>query len=702
MERYFQISFHALILTAFIALVETGRIDIGSIVLFLVFFGVTTRRVLKGQPPLLTARGAFFLSLGYIFFFVLDSLILSGSFISAIIHMVLFLEIAKLAQTKEDKDYLYLILLAFLQVLAASSLTIDISFVFTLFFFLVALVSTLMSFDIYRSQRETSNSERIPIYGPLGGMSVWATAWIVIIGIALFFAMPRIGTGYFSRAATQALLLSGFTDTVELGEIGEVKLSSALVMRTRILSGPPSAVPKWRGLALDTFDGHTWSKARRRRQGIRRSRAGDNNDYPIQPMSGTGEAIRVEVFLEPLATPTLFGPHIIRSVSGEFRGLERDNSDGVYQRVRAVRRTQYEVLSEIPLRNPPSDTTEDTDLLPDNADIYLQLPPDLDPRIVDLAEMVAMGGDTVVEKATLIETYLRTNHAYSLQLTWDPGAQPLSTFLFEARSGHCEYFASSMAIMLRVLGIPTRMVNGFLTGEYNSIGDSYIVRQYDAHSWVEVYLPGQGWMEFDPTPPDPNRNELSMLPLISHYLDAAELFWNAYILTYDSGTQLQLFQSAQDTVRTLQSSLRNRSDSWAGWSQALSDRISARIRDVVETRWFWSLVLGVAILGLVVKYRSSIRTQLKIWNLRLGRGDADRDVVTQLFYRATALAAPRGRTRLPHQTWREWMGEIPDESRKHRVAVALGIFEKARYSSSPVTPDDYVNLEQTIQQLKRA
>ncbi len=692
MERYFQISFHALILTAFVALVETGRIDIGSIVLFLAVFGVTTNRVLKGQPPLLSARGAFFLSLGYIFFFVLDSLILSGSFISAIIHLVLFLELAKLAQKKVDKDYLYLILLAFLQVLAASSLTIDISFVFTLFFFLVALVSTLMSFDIHRSQRETSDPGRVPIDGPLGGMSVWATVWIVIIGLGLFFAMPRIGTGYFSRAATQALLLSGFTDTVELGEIGEVKLSSALVMRTRILDGSPSVVPKWRGLALDTFDGHTWSKSRRRRQGLRRSRAG-GDEYRIQPMTGTGEAVRFEIFLEALATPTLFGPHVIRSIAGDFRGLERDNADAVYQRVRAVRRTQYEVLSEIPLRNATADTTNDTDPLPENAEIYLQLPSDLDPRIVDLAETVAGGAETVLDKAALIETYLRTNLAYSLQLTWDPGEQPLSTFLFDARAGHCEYFASSMAIMLRTLGIPTRMVNGFLAGEYNSIGDSYIVRQSDAHSWIEAYVPGQGWMEFDPTPPNPNRNELSMLVLISHYIDAAELFWNAYILTYDSGTQLQLFRSATETVRSLQSSLRSRSDSWAAQSQVLSDRVSARIRAVVETRWFWFLVLTVAMLGLGAKYRSTIRTQLKIWNLRLGRGDADRDVVTQLFYRAAALAAPRSGARLPHQTWREWMGELPDEGRKHLVAVALNIFEKARYSSSPVTSEEYVDLE---------
>ena len=167
MERYFQISFHALILTAFIALVETGRVDIPSILIFLILFGVTANRALKKRPPLLTARGAFGLSLGYIFFFVSDSAILSGSFISAIIHLVLFLEIAKLAQKKTDKDYLYLILLAFLQVLAASSLTIDISFVLTLFLFLIALVSTLMSFDIHRSQREATGVREVRIDGPL-------------------------------------------------------------------------------------------------------------------------------------------------------------------------------------------------------------------------------------------------------------------------------------------------------------------------------------------------------------------------------------------------------------------------------------------------------------------------------------------------------------------------------------------------------
>ena len=188
-----------MILTVFVALADTGRLDIPSIFVFIFFFAWIARRTVMGRGPLLSYRMAFLFSVGYIFFFVFDAIMLSRSFISAIIHMVLLLELAKLAQEKKDKDYLYLIILAFLQVLAASSLTIDMSFILMLLLFLVALVSTLMSFDIYRSQRQEPGARSTRIAGPLGGMSVWATMWIVIIGLGLFLVIPHIGTGYFSR-----------------------------------------------------------------------------------------------------------------------------------------------------------------------------------------------------------------------------------------------------------------------------------------------------------------------------------------------------------------------------------------------------------------------------------------------------------------------------------------------------------------------
>ena len=118
-------------------------------------------------------------------------------------------------------------------------------------------------------------------------------------------------------------------------------------------------------------------------------------------------------------------------------------------------------------------------------------------------------------------------------------------FLFDMRAGHCEYFASSMAIMLRQLGIPARLVNGFRTGEYNSIGNNWTVRQYHAHSWVEAYFPPYGWIEFDPTPTGPGQTRTGFIRLISDLTDAIDLWWWEGVVNYDSSRQYRLLSVLQ-------------------------------------------------------------------------------------------------------------------------------------------------------------
>ena len=110
------------------------------------------------------------------------------------------------------------------------------------------------------------------------------------------------------------------------------------------------------------------------------------------------------------------------------------------------------------------------------------------------------GAETPAQRARAIEGHLRQDYGYTLELLSKPVDDPLAYFLFVRKKGHCEYFASSMAVMLRTLGIPARVVNGFRGGEYNDLTGSYIVREKDAHSWVEAYFPEYGWVTFDPTP----------------------------------------------------------------------------------------------------------------------------------------------------------------------------------------------------------
>src|ERR1700730_989963 len=117
-----------------------------------------------------------------------------------------------------------------------------------------------------------------------------------------------------------------------------------------------------------------------------------------------------------------------------------------------------------------------------------------------------------------MESYLRSRYGYTLDLKGKPGNDPLAHFLFETRAGHCEYFASSMTVMLRTLGIPAREVNGFLPGEYNDLVRDYVLSATDAHSWVKLFIPGTGWVTFYPTPDGPE-NVSGLLSRLGQCLD---------------------------------------------------------------------------------------------------------------------------------------------------------------------------------------
>ena len=148
---------------------------------------------------------------------------------------------------------------------------------------------------------------------------------------------------------------------------------------------------------------------------------------------------------------------------------------------------------------------------------------------------------------------------------------PLANFLFERKQGHCEYFASSMAVMLRTLGIPSRVVNGFRTGEFNDVTSQYVVRASNAHSWVEAYFPNYGWVAFDPTPGAaiPVRTGWSRVTL---YVDALASFWREWVVNYDVGHQQSLAVSASSRSRQLLRAMRD----W--WHRHYEDLLAAARR----------------------------------------------------------------------------------------------------------------------------
>lgn len=187
---------------------------------------------------------------------------------------------------------------------------------------------------------------------------------------------------------------------------------------------------------------------------------------------------------------------------------------------------------------------------------YLQLPDDLDGRIARLAGGVA-GGKPSLEAALAIESHLRQNYRYSLsEAISSQGQTPLDYFLFEQKAGHCEYFASAMAIMLRLQGVPARLVTGFSATNKNPLTGFYEVRGLDAHAWVEAYFEGTGWVTFEPTPayflPEPPRTQ-STARALEQYLENLQA---AEDLLEESGQGTSTDGlSARDLANTLRESM---------------------------------------------------------------------------------------------------------------------------------------------------
>src|SRR6185312_6956587 len=301
--------------------------------------------------------------------------------------------------------------------------------------------------------------------------------------------------------------------------------------------------------------------------------------------------------------------------------------------------------------------------------------------------------NTDFDKAAAIERYLRTNFGYTLQLSDRPTPDPLAEFLFERKQGHCEYFASSMAVMLRSIGVPARIVNGFRTGEYNPLTRNYIIRARDAHSWVEVYLP-VGWTAFDPTPPDPQYASAGMGRLMS-YLDAAQEFWREWIINYDFSHQRALTNTATaQSQRTLWNIGRWMHETYKHLI-AIAERLQNRAAQA-PGRWSTTAIALLAFVLLVANLRRIARAVI---NIRLARAPANspRLAAAVWYQRMVRSAAKRGYRKRPSQTPREFVESIREESLRRSVENFTQAYERARFGDSP---DDANRLPEIYEEVK--
>ncbi|HWP34347.1 MAG TPA: DUF3488 and transglutaminase-like domain-containing protein, partial [Thermodesulfobacteriota bacterium] len=478
--------------------------------------------------------------------------------------LLVLLQLFTLATARTDRDDFRMAVLAFFQLLAASALSSSLGFAAVFVTFMLLSTWTLLVYHLRQELAAQPPGEPPPARRfftfPFVASTTLLAAATLVFTAAIFLVLPRVGRGFLQRAAPQPLRLSGFSEVVRLGEVGEVKRDPTVVMRVR--APAPEALVEpirfWRGAAFDRYDGLTWSRPAGDRRYV--GPAADGRFVVAEARPG-GRLVRQVVSLEPTNTAVLFGasrPVALAPSPAAPRALPlvfRDSLDGVSGPAAPPVRIEYVVESDLS-RPPASALRAAGRRYPAGFERYLTLPP-LDPRVARLARAVTAGATTPYDQAIALEQHLRTAYAYSLEVRPSGRQPPLEEFLFETRAGYCEYSATAMAILLRVLGIPSRLVSGFLGGEWNEYGGYYIVRQSDAHTWVEAYFPGEGWVAFDPTPPagtqPPARSPLSAL---ARYLDALQNRWDRYVVGYSLADQRQAARRVRQETAELAAAVR--------------------------------------------------------------------------------------------------------------------------------------------------
>jgi hypothetical protein len=548
-DRYFAFSVLGLVLSGCLALLGSGYLDPSTDVLIclalqaraMMLIGVIRFRI----PPLATTA----VTLAYIAFYPVDYFLLSRDFIAATVHLVFFLAVVKVLTAHATRDYVFLGVVGFLEILAASVLSASPTFFVFLILFLVFAVATFASSEIRRSMRKPHHLARSGVrrlQWRLAALTVSMSLGILVLTAGLFFLLPRTAQAAFRHLVPQRYHLPGFSNEMTLGGIGEIQKLQTAVMHVRITSPQHTAGLKWRGLSLAEFDGRRWFNRPEPSTPLRVSQGLVQLASPTQQLR-PGRRIQYEVQIGAMASDVIFfagrpevvhidSPLLIQTPGGSYR-LGTGGTEGV----------RYGVDSFFDDASTPQDAPEEAPLLVRLA--YLELPP-LDPRIPELARRVTEGALTDEDRARALQRHLRTAYRYTTRLPEREVPDPLAHFLFERRAGHCEYFASAMAVMLRSLRIPARVVTGFQSGIYNPVSGWYIVRASDAHSWVEAYLPRRGWTTLDPTPPAADQSSASVWARFGFYLDAADTFWQEWVLNYNLDRQLTLATRMEDSGRT--------------------------------------------------------------------------------------------------------------------------------------------------------
>ena len=653
------------------------------------------------------------LLIGAFLLFLLDLTAISKDLLPAGIHFLAILLNVKLLTLQDRRDYRHIFAISLMAVVAAAALTTDLWYIWVFLIYLLAAIWSLLLYHL--TARTASAITTLPAGAPanapqtvagITGTFFWLTNGIAIFTFALtliiFFLLPRFSVGFMHKPKGEGLRTTGFSERVDLGMIGSVKEDPQIVMRVELPDQPTAGRERLylRGMAFDHYNGRSWSSSSRQRRNL-----GLNDDGTFIVRSGAqgrkaalSEPLRQDILLEPLDTSVLFAAPFAESVSGEFMNVQLDGMTGLHLPYASASRIRYSVLSREHRLLPP-DQTSVLEYAAAIRERYLQLPSRND-RIGELARHVTDPVSSTYEKTAAVLTHLLSNYSYSLEADARGSDHPIDEFLFTRKTGYCEHYATAMVLMLRNVGIPARLVTGFLATEWNEFGNYYTVRQRDAHAWVEVYYPQSGWVTMDPTPSNPAAFTPSFWMGFQRLAESMRLRWDRLFIRYSGRDQLAVISSLReggDSVR----------DVVGHWSSAL---MAAFIRvlhtwgdrpQTLHQSIVWTLML-VFLIGV-------ISLMFFLWHRWLNGQAGDRPTaktqqqIVQVYKKMLDLAARRGIQVTPSTTPTEVTRLVSQrwEAAETAVRRLTTVYCRARFGVRSPSSEELRQAAEDIGLLKR-
>ena len=665
-------------------------------------------------------------SIGYLLFIPVSLLLLD--LLGSVIALLVYIQAYSLLHRKAARDYFHLYLMAFFMLLAACVLRPEpvIALVFLLFLTSAIVASMMLHLHVELARSNGAPAHDIVPLDAQGPLVLYARQRVLDMGLigtvaavavlsvlvtaALFVATPRMEAGIFGRS-DPLLFASGRPDRpVSLAEGGYIVNDPRAVMRVTFPDEPEGRYDGplfWRCTAFCEYKDGRWARREISEQrdepafalvktlalmSLRGRGASEVSRVPL----GQRRVVHQAIYMDQVPSegvPCLTLAQKVRLAPNSRDALlswSRIDDFSVMLTGKRNRRLEYEAWSEVEefaprrLRTAPDDRLEALD----PGDRALLVYHDLEPRTVRLAQRLTADATTVYDKAAAIHAYLsRAPFRYARQLPDLPADHPVDAFVHDTQAGHCELFASAMALMLRSLDIPARVVSGYRGGEWSDLDRSYTVRADMAHMWVEVFFSGIGWVTFDPSADDVAPGSLSptrLARLASQYTLRAKIMWYRDIVGFNRGLQVQV--------------LRDLGLGLAAWGAGVFDPDNHTPRPgLTATRAPLALLAAAAVALLAILWRRS-------------RGGTGQPVLTDDQTRAVRLYR-----RLLRELRRAGVGghgrtaeEIRDRLSEVVGSQAVPLFQvfdaynAARFGGKPLPPSEFARLRRVIRRAMSA